>query len=108
MLPGVINALKDCGHLDEYVLFNRLINQKRFPMDNIAFVLFLDVVRWYGLDRSTFMRYSDTVKLFWQTGLRLFHGRFLRFMGGPNMLVKSLLQTHTLGTLLPSKRRSIL
>lgn len=29
------------------------------------------------------MRYSEEVKLFWRTGLRLFGGRFLRFMGGP-------------------------
>lgn len=29
------------------------------------------------------MRYSEQVKLFWRTGLRLFGGRFLRFMGGP-------------------------
>lgn len=29
------------------------------------------------------MRYSEDVKLFWRTGLRLFKGRFLRYMGGP-------------------------
>ena len=29
------------------------------------------------------MRYSSDVKLFWQTGLRLFHGRFLKYMSGP-------------------------
>ena len=46
--------------------------------------LLLDVVRWLSLDRSTtFMRYSSDVKLFWQTGLHLFHERFLRYMSGP-------------------------
>jgi hypothetical protein len=29
------------------------------------------------------MWYSDTTKLFWKTGYRLFHGKFLYFMGGP-------------------------
>lgn len=29
------------------------------------------------------MRYGEEVKEFWRIGLRLFHGRFLRFMGGP-------------------------
>ena len=29
------------------------------------------------------MRYCEEMKEFWRTGLRLFHGRFLRFMGGP-------------------------
>ena len=29
------------------------------------------------------MRYSDEVKCFWRTGLRLFQGRFLRYMEGP-------------------------
>ena len=83
LLPGVINTLKDGGRLSEYVAFNRLLHEGDFPLDNIAFILFLDVVRWFTLDESTQMRYSDPVKLFWLTGLRLFHGRFLRFMGGP-------------------------
>ena len=29
------------------------------------------------------MRYSEEIKFFWKSGLRLFHGRFLRFMSGP-------------------------
>ena len=53
-------------------------------MTNIAFLLFLDIVRWYSLDdATTSMRYMEEVKEFWRTGLRLFHGRLLRFMGGP-------------------------
>ena len=53
-------------------------------MNNIALLLFLDVVRWYSLDdATTTMRYSEEVKEFWRTRLRLFHGCFLRYMGGP-------------------------
>ncbi|KAK7092212.1 hypothetical protein V1264_008000 [Littorina saxatilis] len=29
------------------------------------------------------MRYSPDVKLWWRTGYKLFHGKFIRFMGGP-------------------------
>ncbi|KAK7112287.1 hypothetical protein V1264_011760 [Littorina saxatilis] len=29
------------------------------------------------------MRYGNDTKLFWRTGYKLFHGKFLRFMGGP-------------------------
>ena len=84
MLPGVLDTLKKCDKIDEYVAFHRLLEDKKFPVTNIAFLLFLDVVRWLSLDKSTtFMRYSDEVKLFWQTGLRLFHGRFLRYISGP-------------------------
>ena len=65
----------------EYVSFNRLLAEEKIPMDNIAFLLFLDVVRWFSLDGyTTSMRYSEEVKLFLCTGLRLFGGRFLRFM----------------------------
>ena len=84
LLPGVLDTLRACNKTDEYLAFNRLLNDKKFPVSNIAFLLFLDVVRWLSLDRSTtFMRYSSDVKLFWQTGLRLFHGRFLKYMSGP-------------------------
>jgi hypothetical protein len=83
LLPGVLKTLKDSGHVSDYLAFNRLLIENRFPVNYIAFLLFLDVVRWMDLDKSTTsMSYSDDVKLFWSTGCRLFHGRFLRFMGG--------------------------
>jgi hypothetical protein len=89
LLPGVITSLKEAGKLGEFLTFNRLLNEKRFPLTNVAFLLFLDVVRWLDFDTlttfwldfdtlTTFMRYSNEVKLFWSTGLQLFHGRFLK------------------------------
>ena len=84
MLPNVIQTLKDAGKVNEFIQFNHLLSEGKFPMTNIAFLFFLDIVRWYSLDNATTsMRYSEKVKEFWRTGLRLFHGRFLRFMGGP-------------------------
>ena len=84
MLPAVFDALKECGKLNEFLSFSGLLSQKAFPVDNIAFLLFLDVVRWFSLEGYTnSMRYSDEITLFWRTGLRLFGGRFVRYMGGP-------------------------
>lgn len=84
LLPSVVEQLKKAGKLTEFILFHKLIKDRAFPLDNIAFLLFLDVVRWFGTgDGIHNMRYSNEIKLFWKTGLRLFHGRFLRFMGGP-------------------------
>ena len=84
MLPNVLRTLKQADKVNEFIQFNRLLSEGKFPMNNIALLLFLDVVRWYSLDdATTTMRYSEEVKEFWRTGLRLFHGRFLRYMGGP-------------------------
>ena len=83
ILPTVLSSLKDSGKLEEYILYNKLVAEKRFPLDNIAFLLFNDVVRWFGSEHSTQFRYSEECKLFWNTGFKLFRGRFLRFMGGP-------------------------
>jgi hypothetical protein len=54
-----------------------------FPLDNLAFVLFMETVRFFSTKNTSEMRYSDTSKLFWKTGYRLFHTKFLYFMGGP-------------------------
>ncbi|CAC5420691.1 unnamed protein product [Mytilus coruscus] len=45
LLPGAIHTLKECGKLNEFISFNRMLSEKKFPLDNIAFLLFLDVVR---------------------------------------------------------------
>lgn len=45
-------------------------------------MLFKDVVTWFSLDNRHKMRYSNEVKKFWRVGLKLFKGRFFRFMSG--------------------------
>ena len=49
LLPGAIETLRNDGKLDEYAAFTRLLNERKVPMDNIAFILFMDVVRWFSL-----------------------------------------------------------
>jgi len=71
-LPAVIEELKRIGKYEEYLSFHRLVRDRKFPLNNIAFILFLDAVRWFCMDTTIVrMRYSEDVKLFWKTGLRL-------------------------------------
>lgn len=62
---------------------NKLIAEEKFPFDNLSFLLFMDVVRFLSLGNSSGMRYDDKIKQFWKIGYRLFHGKWLKFMGGP-------------------------
>ena len=59
-----------------------LIVDDKFPLNNICFWLFLDVVNWFSLENSCTMSYSPDIKLFWCTAEQLFHGKFQRFMTG--------------------------
>lgn len=82
LVPKVYSVLKEQGKLYHWIQFMRMTGQNHFPSDNIAYLLFLDVVEWYAAPSIRSMRYSDEVKLFWRLGQKLFHGRFLRFMSG--------------------------
>ena len=48
LIPSVVETVKNNGQLETWIQFNQLLSilQLSFPMDNIAFLLFLDVVRW--------------------------------------------------------------
>ncbi|XP_066266599.1 uncharacterized protein [Branchiostoma lanceolatum] len=84
LLPKVILELKhaDSSKKDILLRFCRLVEEGEFPLDNISFHLWCEVVQWYGLDTSSEMRYSPVTKSFWKLGWRLFGGRFLRLMSG--------------------------
>jgi hypothetical protein len=74
LIPTVIDQLKRAGKLTEYISFHKLVNDGKFPLDNLACLLFLDVVRWFGTETAIYStRYSEEIKLFWKTELRLFH-----------------------------------
>ena len=63
--------------------FFKLVQDGKFPLDNIAFELFLDIVEWFDKDESRQMRYSPSTLQFFGLGRKLFGGRFIRFMSGP-------------------------
>lgn len=83
MVPSVITSLKKAGHLETWMKLNRMISEDTFPFANIAFLLFMDVCKFLDNTNTSSMKYSELVKKFWRIGYRLFHGKWLKFMGGP-------------------------
>ncbi|MEW8546432.1 MAG: YqaJ viral recombinase family protein, partial [Candidatus Thiodiazotropha sp.] len=82
-LPGVLHELRNSG-IDPLFLkhFFEQVSTNVFPLHNIAFQLWREVVQWYSKETTTTMRYSEETKKFWKLGWRLFGGKFVRFMGG--------------------------
>ena len=82
LIPVLFTLLLAEGLLDDFLCLMRLISNGRFPTKNIAFLLLMDVARWYDCTSTKQMFYRDQTTLFWKIGYKLFHGKFLRFMGG--------------------------
>ena len=82
LFSSVIQELKSNDQMKNWEMLLTLVGKGGFPFHNIAYQLFMDVVQFLSLDNTCAMRYSDTVKRFWATGYRLFHGKFLRFLSG--------------------------
>ena len=60
-----------------------LMANGQFPIHNLCYQLFMDVIQWYSARSTTEMRYSDEIGKFWYIGKRLFQGKFVAFMRGP-------------------------
>ena len=75
LLLKVLKSLEDVGQKESFLKFMGLLASGKFPLHNICYLLFLDIVEWFSCDSTTHMRYGhETVKL-WQIGYRLFHGK---------------------------------
>jgi hypothetical protein len=70
--------------------FFELVKNDKFPPNQIAYLLFVDVIRLLASNDIRHMRYSDEIKLFWRIGSKLFHGRFLRIMSGQKSIAEFL------------------
>ena len=66
LVPEVAKCSQDNGLLLTWLMFHQLIVNGKCPLDNIAFRLFLDVVRFFGSSTTSQMRYSKDTKLFWR------------------------------------------
>ena len=87
LVPVVAEKLRQSGCLDTYSKWCHMMSEDRFPIENICFQLFLNVIEWYSAPNTSEMRYiHDETKQFWEVGYRLFKGKFLRFMAGPRGL----------------------
>ena len=105
-LPDVLKSLKAADHLETYMKFNRMLAEDTFPFRNIAYLLFLDVVNWFSQDSTSQMRYDEDVKRFWRLGLKLFKGRFLKFMGGLKNTGQSKMKGVIHGSYAPSESKN--
>ena len=59
-----------------------VISEKKFNPKQISYLLFLDVVKLLSTGNQRQKRYSEGVNQFWRIGMKLFHGKFLRFVSG--------------------------
>ena len=75
--------MRENGHYEDFIKFMKCAITGTFPLDNLSFVLFMKTVRFLSASNTLEMRYSEISKLFWKTGYRLFHAKFLNFIGGP-------------------------
>jgi hypothetical protein len=82
MAPIVMEKLRGAGFGNVVFNFFSLVCENRFPLRNIAFLLWIEVVNWYMLDITSGMRYMDETKKFWKLGWRHFGGKFVHFMSG--------------------------
>ena len=78
----VMDKVREAGQESFFVTFLTLILNDNFPFESIAFILFSEYVTWLSLASTTTMRYSETSKEFWWAGMKMFGGRFVRFMQG--------------------------
>ena len=79
LLPAVVSELgkQEKLHSDRIVKMLKLMAEGRFPFENIAFLLFEDVVEWLSCSDVRKIRYSEEVRLFWATGHKLMNNKFL-------------------------------
>lgn len=64
--PIVVDKLQELGMIELWKTFYTMLSNGTFPVDNIAFLLFLDVLKWYGKSKTLAMRYDETVCKFWR------------------------------------------
>jgi hypothetical protein len=52
VFQDVLDKLSDVGKKDKLLKFFKLVQDGKFPLHNIAFELFLDIVEWFDKDES--------------------------------------------------------
>ena len=85
LLPDAIKSLSivDPKHSDRIKSMMKLMADGKCPYDNIAFLMFEDVIKWFVSGDVRSMRYSEEVRRFWLTGAQLFGNNYIEFCRGP-------------------------
>ena len=82
-MPSVLDNSTEPGRTETYRKFVKMLSKNRFRMQNIVWLLFLDVVNFVDSGNTVAMTYNNRVTvLFWKIGYKLMHGKFLRYCGG--------------------------
>ena len=58
LLPKVLKSLEDVGQKESFLKFMGLLASGTFPLHNICYLLFLDIVEWFSCDSTTHLRYG--------------------------------------------------
>ena len=81
-LPDALSMLQENGSLMDFTHFFKVLVDGKYPVDNIAFRLFLETVRWFSLDTTSQMTYWDDTKTFWKVAYKIMGDKFILFMSG--------------------------
>lgn len=106
ILPDVLQTLEESGTKESFLDFCRLVHSNKFPLDNIAYLLWIEVLKWYTMANTSSMRYSDQTKKFWKLGWRVFGGKFINFMSGYKNTSQVVLGDTNKGELSPLELRN--
>ena len=70
LLPDVCKFLgkQDTNHSEWFVQILVLMDKGDFPVHNICYSLFSDVVQWYSVESTTEIKYMPEVQRFWFIG----------------------------------------
>ena len=76
----MLKELASVGKDHILMKFMVLVCAKKFPLTNIVFSLFCDVVSWYSLSDTRCMIYGRRYNAVFWVGLKLLGGRFMSFI----------------------------
>ena len=76
LAPAVLNQ-NNCA--DSIVKFFKVVSEGKFPLDTIAFLLWIELVNFFSTSNTCEMRYMDSTKKFFKLGWILFGSKFIRF-----------------------------
>ena len=86
LIPIVLKNLAEVGCDETFVEFLNLVKNGEFPQQNISFLLWMEVVKWFICDNTCRMRYSEATKTFWKLGYRVFGGDLSTLWEGINLM----------------------
>ena len=101
LLPVVMKNLSIEGKDSTMLEFFELVEEDKFSLTNIAYLLWNEVVRWFQCTSTTQMRYSKETKTFWKLGWQIFGTRVVNFMGGYKSHRDTVLKLSDLGNYSP-------